>query len=620
MPLLVGQYFGTYYMLELIAQGGYAQVYRCEHHSLKIERAIKVVEKLSLREEEKNNFLNEIRIHKQMQHPNIVRFHDSGEANGHFFLTLDYISNTLARFSGQTLDSTTIVPFVKQSADALYYIHSKNVVHCDVKPDNMLMDANGKILLCDFGIAVDLTHQTGSTYGTLEYISPERLRGHPCPASDQYALAVTMYEWLSGELPFDNQRDILSKPPASLCQKIPTLSPDIERVIFRALAKETQDRFPDILTFAQEFERCCQRTQVAASSTPYTSTTYPTQPPQPATPSTLPPTRKLGAPNVPLPGGVPPLTRSLFPKPSEDKALYIYRGHRSGVNALTWSPDGTQVASAAMDRSVNVWNATSGVDLLTYRGHSRVVWNVLWSYDGSCIASADEVQAVRLWDARTGDTLFLYQHRVGPADEIGVALDYPMAWSHDGQLIVSASDDQPLEKWNTVIGNRLMAYNGHTSSVKAISWSPDETKIATGGSDRTVYIWDAATGAVHYIYRNHRDTVRTLAWSPDGTRIATAGSDGTVRIWNAINGSDELVYTGHRPRSVNSLAWSLSGSKIVSAGNDQTVRVWDATTGKVLDIYRGHTDTINMVAWSPSGNAIASASDDGTVRIWSVSA
>lgn len=618
MPLLVGQYLGDYSLLDLLAQGGYAQVYRCEHRTSKIERAIKVAEKSLLSTEVQNNFLNEARIHKKMQHPNIVKFHDSGEVNGYFFLVMDYVSDTLGRFSGQKLEPTTVASFVKQNADALYYIHSKNVVHCDVKPDNMLIDANGRILLCDFGIAVDLTYQAGSRYGTIEYISPERLRGQPCPASDQYALAVAMYEWLSGEFPFDNQRDILAKPPASLCQKIPTLAPDIEQVIFRALAKEPQDRFPDILTLAYEFERSCQLTQSQTSPKPFGSLQYPTQPlPSPAL-NTFPPTRKLGIPNILQPGGASTPTRALFPKVGGSKVLYTYRGHRSGVNALAWSPDGKQIASAAMDRSVKVWDITSGIDLLTYRGHSRVVWNILWSYDGSRIASADEVQSVRLWDARTADTLFLYQHRVGPPDEVGVALDYPMAWSRDGQSIVSASDDQPLERWNTITGNRLMTYNGHTSSVKAISWSPDETKIATGSSDQTVYVWDVATGATLYMYRNHKGTVRTLAWSPDGTRIASAGSDGTVRVWNAMNGSNELIYAGHRPRSVNSLAWAPDGSKIVSAGGDQTVRIWDTVTGKIVNIYREHTDTINTVAWSPSGDAIASASDDGTVRIWSV--
>ncbi len=615
MSLLVGQYLGDYYMLELLAQGGYAEVYRCEHRTAKIERAIKVADKSSITTEVKNNILNEARIHKKMQHPNIVKFHDSGEANGHFFLVMDYVPDTLGRFSGQKLDPTTIVSFVKQNADALYYIHCKNVVHCDVKPDNMLIDANGKILLCDFGIAVDLTYQAGSRYGTIEYISPERLRGQPCSASDQYALAVTIYEWLSGEFPFDNQKDILSKPPASLCQKIPTLAPDVEQVIFRGLAKEPQDRFPDILTLAYEFERSCQLTQIQTPPAPFSSVRCPTVSP---TLSTFPPTRKLGTPNVSLSGGAQTPTRFLFPKSGASKALYTYRGHKSGVNALTWSPDGKQIASAAMDRSVKVWDTTSGIDLLAYRGHSRVVWNILWSYDGSRIASADEVQSVRLWDAMTADTLFLYQHRVGPPDEVGVALDYPMAWSHDGQSIVSASDDQPLERWNTTTGNRLTTYNGHTSSIKAISWSPDETKIATGSSDRTVHIWDAATGAILYIYRNHKGTIRTLSWSPDGIQVASAGSDGTVRVWNAMNGSNELIYTGHRPKSVNSLVWAPDGSKIASTGSDQTVRVWDAATGKIVDIHREHTDTINMVAWSPSGDAIASASDDATVRIWSV--
>ena len=608
MASFIGKSIGDYVVNRFIGQGGYATVYQCEHLPTKTGRAIKIVEK-PLSAEQEMLFLNEIDLHSQMRHSAIIPFRDSGETSDCRYLVIDYASfGTLERLSGQQVELSIIVPFINQLATALDYMHQQYIVHCDVKPSNFLLVQNDTVSLGDFGIATNTARPIKGLYGTIEYVSPERWKRQPCPASDQYSLAITVYQWLSGECPFDNQKAILLNPPPSLCNQLPGLSQEIEDIVFKALVKEPQYRYDSVSAFATALEQAYKRTMPVA--------TIPT--PQASTASAVKMTRKIGHPII-----VPPTpiigTRQLYPllPRGKERSVYVYQAHKAEVVSLIWSPDGTQLASADLKNNVHIWNALDGSNTHIHRGFSHMILNMAWSPDGLCIASADEVQAVQFWDVMTRQKLFRYQHRTGPLDEVGIGLYYPMAWSRDGFYMISASDNQPLEKWDTTTGNRLFDYQHHTDTIKAIAWSPDQRLIASGGSDTTVHVWDADTGQTQYIYSRHRGYIHALSWSPNSQRVASAGTDGIVYVWNALDGSNILAYTVHRPREIKSLMWSPDGSKIASA-DDKRVRIWNAITGETLTSLEEHTDKINVVTWSPTGEHLASASDDGTVRMWKI--
>ena len=141
---------------------------------------------------------------------------------------------------------------MKQIASALQYAHDERFIHRDVKPENMLIGRRGEVLLSDFGIALvaqsSRYQSTQDMVGTMAYMAPEQIQGKPRPASDQYALGIVVYEWLSGIRPFHGAfteivAQHLAAPPPPLHEKVPTIPPGVENVVMTALAKDPKARF-----------------------------------------------------------------------------------------------------------------------------------------------------------------------------------------------------------------------------------------------------------------------------------------------------------------------------------------------------------------------------------------
>jgi len=160
-----------------------------------------------------------------------------------------------------------IISYVKQVAEALQYAHDEKLIHRDVKPENMLLGRRGELLLSDFGIALmaqsSRYQSTLDMAGTIAYMAPEQIHGKPRPASDQYALAVVVYEWLCGDRPFHGSFTEIAiqhavAPPPPLHEKVATLSPDVEHVVLTALAKDPKQRFGSIQAFAIALEKAYQ--------------------------------------------------------------------------------------------------------------------------------------------------------------------------------------------------------------------------------------------------------------------------------------------------------------------------------------------------------------------------
>ncbi|GCE18865.1 serine/threonine-protein kinase [Dictyobacter kobayashii] len=264
----IGRQLGNYKILRLVGQGGFADVYLGEHIHLRTQAAIKVLQ-VRLGENNIQDFLNEARTIAHLVHPYIIRVLDFGVQDNTPFLVMDYAPHGTFRqrfLQGKPLPAAPLVPYMKQTAAALQYGHDKKLIHRDVKPENMLLGHNDEVLLGDFGLALISYNSTSrsptETAGTAAYMSPEQLQGKPRPASDQYALGMIAYEWLTGSCPFQGSffeiasQQVLTPPPP-IRDKAPQTPLEIEKVVLRALEKDPQKRFPNVREFSLALEDAC---------------------------------------------------------------------------------------------------------------------------------------------------------------------------------------------------------------------------------------------------------------------------------------------------------------------------------------------------------------------------
>ncbi|HEX3643323.1 MAG TPA: serine/threonine-protein kinase [Ktedonobacteraceae bacterium] len=651
-----GQQFDNYRIIgPPLGVGSFGKVYLAEHiyRQNQAPVAIKVLSPLAL--DDLQNFLAEART-ARLRHPNIVQVLDFGVEKHIPFIVMEYAPNGTLRQrhpKGTRVSLHTIVSYVKQIASALQYAHDERLVHRDIKPENLLIGEQNQILLSDFGLATIARSMSFPSVdqmaGTIPYMAPEQIQNHPHPASDQYSLGVVVYEWLCGERPFKGSfTEIAAKhtmvPPPPLHDKMPTITPEVEQIVMRALAKDSKQRFDSVSAFATMLEQACANTveYVTHSVHPEDVTAPALSSPQ--QPSTIPEIVDTPMPTQPRisrrkivlglgtglalvvaaaggltwleishglsPSGVHSPTPTPKPTPTPipiplGELLYTYRGHSALMNVVAWSPDNKRIASGSDDKTVQVWDAADGDHAFTYKGHIDLVEAVGWSPNGKRIASASWDKTVQVWDAANGNPVFTYH---GHNNYV-----YAVGWSHDGKRIASGGYDATVQVWNAADGGHAFTYSGHNDPVSTVTWSLNDKRITSGSYDKTVQVWDATDGGHTFTYSGHTGWVNTVVWSPDSKRIASGSYDKTVQVWNA-DGSHAFTYPGHSG-PVLALTWSPDGKRIASSGTDN-VQVWDAADGGHVFTYSGHSSQVRAVAWSPDGSRIASASDDGTVQVW----
>lgn len=257
---------GPYELLETLGSGSSAKVYRAREKFLGREVAMKVLHE-PLLDEQAERFLDEARIVAHLEHPNIVRVLGFNIEQSIPYLVMEYAPQGSLRQRhpvGTRLPLPVVVSYVKQAASGLQYAHDRGETHLDIKPENMLLGKHEEILLSDFGIAgnIQLLHpqMRRSAVGTVPYMAPEQIRGRPGKATDQYALAAVVYEWLVGIYPFMGIREEIARQhlyddPPSLCDRNPMVPPEVEGVIMKALSKDPEHRYSDISAFASALEK-----------------------------------------------------------------------------------------------------------------------------------------------------------------------------------------------------------------------------------------------------------------------------------------------------------------------------------------------------------------------------
>jgi eukaryotic-like serine/threonine-protein kinase len=248
-----------YQLLGQLGKGGMAVIYQARDLMLERTVAIKLLrEDYSRAPAFQQRFRQEAKAAANLSHPNIVTVHDFGLDHGQLFIVMEYVPGsdlkTLIRQRGRFTPEAGL-PLIIQACAGLGYAHRAGLVHCDVKPQNMLITPDGRLKVTDFGIARALAsihpdEQTDLVWGSPQYFSPEQAAGGaPSPASDVYSLGVVMYELLTGSLPFqaptaaELARLHMEVPPTPLTEMVPELSPTLEKILNKVLSKEPSQRY-----------------------------------------------------------------------------------------------------------------------------------------------------------------------------------------------------------------------------------------------------------------------------------------------------------------------------------------------------------------------------------------
>ena len=592
---LIGKQFGPYAIQALLGSGGMGHVYRGFDQSLERPVAIKVLtEAAAAQPGLAERFRQEARLIARLQHPHIVQVYAFGEEDGITYMveqllpgpTLGERLKELAT-RGERFSREQILAITAQLAGALDAAHAAGIIHRDLKPANALWNANGELVLTDFGIArqvlTDMKYtQTGMIIGTPHYLSPEQAKGLTVtPASDIYSFGVVLYELIAGKVPFEGETPMtvvlehIQSPPPSLAPLRPELPPAVDAVVQRALAKEPSERFASAGAVAQALEQAWaggKATQVLPPSDIHDQATSLWRGAPPANPASA----DTQTPSAPTPTAAPPA-----PAPEAPAVAPA---------AATPAP-----SSRPARRLPLVW-LLGGLLLLLLLGGLALALNANAPTDTA--ADPEAAPAGALTPPPPGLITFA-------SDRAGGALD----------IYVMNGD-----------GSDLRDITRDAGSSTAPVWSPNRQMVAFHSDqdgDFDIYVVNADGSDLRNLTNNDADD-QEPAWSPDGQTIAfTSNRDGNAEIYLMNADGSNPRNLSNNPAMEGTPAWSPDGQTIAfTSDRDGNAEIYlSSVPGGNL---RNLTDTSGQdtqPTWSPDGQFIAFTSDrDGNSEIYLMNA
>ena len=311
-----------------------------------------------------------------------------------------------------------------------------------------------------------------------------------------------------------------------------------------------------------------------------------------------------------IPSPVAPVLPSL-PNFVLDRTL---KAHSGWVTGVAFSPDGKRLASGSWDRTVKLWQVSTGDQLSTVAGKMKEVQSLAFSRDGRWLATENSSDGVSLRDPTTGQEI-LELPSDKPLGPLGSNWVYSIAFSPDGRWLASGVDDKTVRLWDVKTGRKVRDLTGLRRPVIYIAFSPDGRLLATGDDSKTIRIWDASSGEQVYKLSGHKKAVYAVAFSPNAHWLASASADKTVKLWDLTTGREVHALSGHE-NVVTSLAFSPDGRWLVSGSWDKTIKIWDVEAGRELQTLAGHDHRVYSVAFDARGLWLASGSEDGTIQLW----
>jgi WD40 repeat protein/serine/threonine protein kinase len=687
---------GDYRLVREIGRGGMGVVYEAVQISLGRRVALKVLPfAAALDAKQLQRFKNEAQAAAALHHQNIVPVYGVGYERGVHYYAMQFIdghtlAQVIAELRLQTADSRpasaespptaadqppdpqsataattraglstshstkhpaffrTVADLGIQAAQALEHSHSLGVVHRDIKPTNLLVDARGNLWITDFGLAhihsdTRLT-LTGDILGTLRYMSPEQALAQRVVVdhrTDIYSLGATLYELLTLEPVFggSDRHDLLRQiafeeptPPRRMNKAIPA---ELETIVLKALEKNPAERYGTAQELADDLERFLKDEPIRARR-----------------PSLVQRMRKWGRRHRSVVASAMVATAAVLV--IAIMILLISFGNISA--ALKEKSTALAQKSAAVEReqqtlyfqriktaarefaAKNLGRAEQSLDQCIsspvqpdLRGwewhylkrrryqephdlpHPDVVLGVACSPNGLYLASGGLDGTVIVWDSQTWKAVYTWKGRdKGHANHV-----YGLAFSRDSRYLATGGDDRKILVWDLSTGSLLYTLDGHTATVRQLAFSPDGQRLASASEDKSVRLWDMQTQK-SFVFREHGDPVRGVAFDAFG-QVVSAGADGNVKVWDPDTGAVAATFRGHL-RWVSVMAFHGESQQLALGSWDGTVELWDGLPAKEIHTLHGHTAHITSLAFSPNGRRLVSAGDDRGLIVWDTTA
>ncbi len=617
-----------YRILGVLGHGGMGDVFKALQLGTRREVALKLMRGSSISERARARFDREVELTARLDHPNIARVFDSGLHEGVYFYAMELIDGqSLDRYINvHQLDRRPVLELFGEICRAVAHAHQRGVIHRDLKPSNILVSAEGRPHVMDFGLAKALADDSsaplenvsieGELAGTPAFMSPEQAAGHVGlldTRTDVYSLGVILYRQLCGRLPHDTKGGVL-QVMRRICEEEPLrpracakdIGSELESLMLKALAKNPDDRYASAGELARDVDNYLQGEPLTVRA-----------------PSTLYFLRKrIWKHRAPV--AVAAAVIVVLISMAVISYINIRRAKDVAVNAEGVAKEETR--RSELERAEDL---VSKADILGASGH--------WDEAKAAYSTSADIftkQGTAPMRARLGEwnanrisppplNVFAGSNDFRPGEATSLAI------SSDGRIAVVGAADGSVRLWDTATGQlvrTLPRRSGRT--IWGVAISNDGRRAISGGADGKAVVFGVSSGAIERVLPAPGGWITRVAISPDGRRALTVSGEteatlyskrnDTLGLWD-LDGADASTQTNaivHQFNAVGRVSGAVfapDGGSVLTFG--QEMALWDIASGGKARVFNGRERVI-CAAFSTDGHSIVTGGADGTIEIW----